>query len=74
MANLRSEDITDVFTQSGIAKLKRGQLLRFNMEGSITEFIITYINKKTPRVMAKRVKTLTPDQVTVVDRKDNANS
>jgi len=62
-----SEDITDVFTPSGIAKLKRGQLLRFEYEGSINEFIITYLNRKTPRVMARRTNTYTPDQVEIVD-------
>lgn len=61
----KSENITDVFTLSGIQKLKKDQLLRFDMEGSITEYIITYLNKKTPRVMARRVITYTPDQVSI---------
>lgn len=59
MPNLRSEDISDVFTHDGIQRLKRNQLLRFNYEGTIIEFIITYINKEKLIVRGRRTTTLT---------------
>lgn len=57
-----SINISDVFTKEGIQKLKKGQLLRFNMEGSITELLITYVNKKAGKVYAIETKTLTPEE------------
>ncbi len=64
MPNLRSEDISDVFTLEGIQKLKRGQLLRF----TDAEFKITHVNKTIGVVRAKRIKTYLPEQVEVLDK------
>ena len=63
----KSEDLSDIFTKEGIKKLSKGQLLRFEFEGSISEFIITRLNKKSGIVMAKEVHTKHPDQVEVED-------
>ena len=63
----KSEDLSDIFTKEGIKKLTKGQLLRFNFEGSMSEFIITRLNKKSGIVMAKEVHTKHPDQVSIED-------
>ena len=64
----RIEDLSDVFTKAGIQKLKKGQLLRFDYEGSLNEFIITKLNKKSGLVLAKPVRTFRSDQVTIDDQ------
>lgn len=64
------EDLSDIFTKEGAQKLKKGQLLRFNFEGSITEFVITRLNKKSGKVMGKEVHTKHPDDVTVTSEDD----
>jgi len=66
-----SEDISDIFTKEGIQKLTKGQLLRFDFEGSVNEFIITKINKKSGKVFARKTKTYTDDElknITTVDK------
>ena len=68
---VNSEDISDVFTKEGIQKLKKNQLLRFNFEGSLIEFIITHINKKSGKVRAKRTTTYDQTQVAVEDTLGN---
>lgn len=60
-----SEDISEVFTPKGLAKIKTGQLLRFDYEGNITEYIITKINRKSSKVWAREVKTYLPDETKV---------
>ena len=69
MANQTTEDLSDVFTPVGIQKLKVGQILIFNYEGSRNEFKITRLNKKKHIVRAIKVTTYAPDEVTV----DNAS-
>jgi bifunctional DNA-binding transcriptional regulator/antitoxin component of YhaV-PrlF toxin-antitoxin module len=64
---MKSEDIGDVFTPEGIQKLKQGQLLRFEYEGSIVEYIITKLNRKSGRVFARQVRTYHPDEVQTED-------
>lgn len=61
----KQEDLSDIFTKEGVQKLHKGQLLRFNYEGSITEFIITSLNKKSGKVLGKEVFTKLPSEVTV---------
>jgi len=65
---IKSEDISDLFTQEGIQKLKKGMLLRFDHEGSPTELIITYINKKSGKVRARQATTYEPKDV-ILDEK-----
>lgn len=67
----RTEDISDLFTKEGIQKLKQGQLLRFNLEGSITELIITSLNKKSGKVLARHATTYDPKDTTITDKKGN---
>lgn len=67
MAKQIIEDLSDVFTKEGVQKLKKGQLLRFDYEGSINEFVITSLNKKSGKVLAKQVFTRHPDDVTIDD-------
>lgn len=65
---MKSEDIGDVFTPEGIQKLKQGQLLRFEYEGSIVEYIITKLNRKSGKVFARQVRTYHPDEATITDK------
>lgn len=62
-----TEDLSEIFTKEGIQKLKKGQLLRFDYEGSVTEFIITRLNKKSGIVIGKEVFTKHPDEVQTED-------
>lgn len=62
-----SIEIGSEFTKEGLTKLKVGQLLRFNLEGSFTEFIITKLNRKSGKVWVKDVTTYLPNEVQTVD-------
>lgn len=62
-----TEDLSEVFTKEGIKKLKKGQLLRFDYEGSKTEFIVTRLNKKSHIVIGTQVFTKSPNDVTIDD-------
>ena len=64
------EDLSDIFTKEGIKKLSKGQLLRFNFENSISEFVITRLNKKSGIVMGREVHTKHPDDVTITSEND----
>lgn len=61
-------EIGSEFTKEGIAKLKVGQLLRFNFEDSITELRITKLNRKSGKVWVEDIKTYHPDEVQVEDK------
>lgn len=65
---MKLEDLSDLFTKEGVKKLKKGQLLRFNYEGSTTEFIIKRLNKKSGVVMGELVTTYHPDEVQTEDK------
>jgi hypothetical protein len=60
---VRPEEITDVLTPEGVARLQVGQVLMFDYEGSRNDMKITKI--KNGRVWAKRIKTYHPDEVLV---------
>jgi hypothetical protein len=51
-----SIDMSDVFTEAGIAKLKQGQLLRFRKEGKVLEYIVTKLNRKSSKVYARETQ------------------
>lgn len=58
------EEITDMFTeeaysakQDGKFLYKKGKLLRFEFEGSITELVITRIDRKNKRMWARHTRT-----------------
>lgn len=64
---MKSEEISDVLTKEGIAKLKVGQILMFSYEGSRNEYKITKLNKKSGKCWVIPVKTYHPDQVEIED-------
>lgn len=59
---MRSIDIGQDLTEEGLAKLKVGQIMRFDYEGSITELKITKINRKSHKCYVREVRTYTPDE------------
>lgn len=69
------QEIGSEFTTEGLQKLKKGQLLRFDFEGSMIEFIVTSKNIKQHKLWVKDVTTYHPDQVKITkDGKDKAFS
>lgn len=62
------EEIGDILTKEGLAKLKTGQILRFNYEGSIVEYKITKLNRKSHKCYVREVRTYHPDEVDIVDK------
>jgi hypothetical protein len=64
-----SQEISDVLTPEGLQKLKVGQILIFNYEGSRNEFKVTKLNKKSGKCWVKPVTTYSEDQVDVVDKR-----
>ena len=66
---LKLEDIGSEFTQEGLQKLKKGQLLRFiQKDNTYVEFLITSLNLKSGKVFVKRTSTHHPDEVGVKDK------
>ena len=55
-------EIGDEFTKEGLAKLKTGQILIYDMEGTRTELKITKINRKSHKCYVKETKTYTQEQ------------
>jgi hypothetical protein len=49
------EEITDLISQQGMIKLRRGQVLKFNYEGSITAIKITRIDRKNWRIWGEHI-------------------
>lgn len=64
---MSKQEIGDIFTKEGVAKLKTGQILRFSYEGSMNEYKITKLNRKSGKVWVDDVKTYHPDQVQTED-------
>lgn len=73
---MSNQEIGSEFTKEGIAKLKKGMLLRFIYEGSPIEFIVTKLNRKSGKVWVKDATTYHPDEVKITnkDGKDAAFS
>ncbi len=67
MANRRLEDMGDIFTEEGRSKLKKGQVLVFDFEGSEASYKVMKIDGE--HVWVKRVTLFTEDQVNIVDKK-----
>lgn len=59
----KSIDMSEAFTPGGINKLKQGQVLIFNFEGSKNEYKITKINKKSSKVWARPTTLYTEEQM-----------
>jgi len=64
---MSKQEIGDIFTKPGIEKLKVGQILRFDYEGSLQEFRITKLNRKSGKVWVEDVQTYHPDEVQIKD-------
>lgn len=69
MSKYKSEEISDVLTHEGIKKLKQGQILVFNFEGSRNEYKITKLNKKSGRCWVVPVTTYAENEVHVEDKR-----
>lgn len=66
--NIRSIELTEVFTEDGIKKLSKGQTLGFKQEdGSIQSYKISKISKN--RVWAKPIILYLPEDLKVVENK-----
>lgn len=59
----KSIEIGNEFTPEGLAKLKKGQVLVYNMEGSRTELKITSINRKSHKLYVQETKLYTEDDI-----------
>lgn len=64
----KSEEISDVLTLEGIQKLKVGQILMFDYEGSRNEYQVTKLNKKSGKCWVKPIKTYLPEEATITDK------
>jgi hypothetical protein len=60
----KAMEIGSEFTKEGLAKLKTGQVLVFDFEGSRNEFKITKINRKSHKLFVKPCKLLTEQEMT----------
>lgn len=52
----KKEEITDLISEKGMDKLKKGQLLKFDYEGSITAIVITRIDRKNKRIWGEHTE------------------
>ncbi len=64
-----TQEITDLISPDGIKKLKKGQTLTFDFEGSKTTYKITCI--KNERIWVKETKLFRPEEITIKDIKAN---
>ena len=62
---MKTEEIGEIFTEEGFKALHTGQLLRFDYEGSITELVITKLNRKSGKCWVREAKTYLPDETKV---------
>ena len=67
MVKALTEEISDIFTPEGAKKVKVGQVLVFDYEGSKTHLKIT--KKALGRIWAKHINLLRMDEVSIMDRK-----
>lgn len=67
MDSTMKDEIGDMLTKEGIQKLKVGQILMFDYEGSRNEYKITRLNRKAHKCWVKKVRTYHPDEVSVED-------
>lgn len=74
MSVTKTQDLSEAFTKDGVTKLKTNQLLRFEYEGKMNEYIITKLNKKSGKVWARQTTTYTQDQVNTEDSLGTVNA
>ena len=56
----KKEEITDLISDEGIRNLKKGQVLKFNYEGSITAIRITRVDRKAMRIWGEHINLAEP--------------
>jgi hypothetical protein len=59
---MRKHEIGESFTKEGLAKLKVGQVLTFDYEGSKTHLKITKINRKSHKLYVTEIDLLTQEE------------
>ena len=62
------EDITDILTEDGAEKIKVGQVLIFDYEGSPLHLKV--VRKRNGKVWAKRIHLYTRDEMEAIDGVD----
>ena len=62
------EDITDILTEDGAEKIKVGQVLIFNFEGSPLHLKV--VRKRNGKVWAKKMHLYTRDEMAAIDGVD----
>jgi hypothetical protein len=73
MPRTKLEDIGDIISEAGFDRIKKGQTLTFNYEGTLTDYKIMkkYQDDKGLHVLVKKITLYTPDQVDIVDKNGN---
>lgn len=71
MPRTRLEDIGDIISEAGFERLKKGQTLTFNFEGSLTDYKIMkkYEDEEGLHVLVKKIKLYLPDEIDIVEKK-----
>lgn len=64
---MKSIEIGNEFTPEGLAKLKKGQVLVYEFEGSRTELKITSINRKSHKLYVQETRLYTEKEVQNLD-------
>lgn len=67
---MKSTEIGNEFTKEGLAKLKVGQVLVYDYEGSRTELKITKINRKSHKLYVQEVKLYTDEEIDALTDED----
>jgi len=65
-----SQEISDILSPEGIAKLSKGQILRFTKDDKISDYKITKIDYKDNKCWIIPINTYAPDEVKIIDKKE----
>jgi hypothetical protein len=66
-----SENIGDMFTPEGLAKLSVGQTLTYRLDGVETTYKIVKRSLKRQELWVRPIRLYKPDEVKVVDKEQN---
>jgi hypothetical protein len=69
VVRVRQEDIGDIINDAGYENLKKGQVLTFNFEGTLTDYKIMKIDKEGKHVWVKKTKLYDPSEIKIVEKK-----
>lgn len=64
-------DISDILTDKAFKELKKGQVLRFQMEGSPTDLKIVRLNRRLKKCFAEEITLYRPEDISVIERDSN---